>query len=116
SSLLHCDYRGCWESFSVFFRHSGVTTCPVRIRVRKVPKTGCEGTYSRALGNAPGSNTHCPLNNTTRRRSPLTPPPHHTLSHLDLSPRSSPNPLLFPSTHHPPFLPPPPNKSPAGRV
>lgn len=43
SSSLHCDCRGCWENYDVSCRRSGVTTCPVRIRVsRKVPKTGCE--------------------------------------------------------------------------
>lgn len=43
SSWLHCECRGCWETDDVFSRHSGVTTCPVRIRVsRKVPKTGSE--------------------------------------------------------------------------
>lgn len=40
SSLLHCDCRGCWVNDDTFCRHSGVTTCLVRIRVsRKVPKT-----------------------------------------------------------------------------
>lgn len=43
SSWLHCECRDCWETDDVFCRHSGVTTCPVRIRVsRKVPKTGSE--------------------------------------------------------------------------
>lgn len=36
----HCEFRGCWEKYAVFCRHSGVTTCQVKVRVRqKVPKT-----------------------------------------------------------------------------